>query len=321
MRSIAPLLVALAFALPATSSAQEEERAEKAERAKTNPQPDEVRAKNQAGAPGVIDPSGDAAGTSTNQVVTADGTGKEAPVAETNLNRFLSPVFSTKPHRLAPGQSGVLVAVLSLQGNAVIVPGAQVAVTYEPQQGELGLGQWSMLPAKPCTLYPKFKDQPLYEKYAQVEIPIAVAAGTKHGKLPVKLAMSIEISDGVSGEKVAAPRGEFSHEIVVGEPVPQPVPVQDQKIAPAATTGGPAARASEPAPNAAAKTGAEARKPTGLKAGEVATPQDVVGSEPAARENAGGYAESSDSDWILYGVLGVVGLGLLGIVIARLAKK
>ena len=318
MRSTSTLLYAFVLAAPALLAAQEE----KGGTGKGGT-PDEVRqaeAKGTAGNAGnmPVDPAGES-------VVTADGALKE-PAAETNLLRFVAPVFSTKPHRLAPGQTGTMVAVLSLQGNAVMVPGMQVAVTYEPQQGEVALGQWGILPAKPCTLYPKFKEQTLYEKYAQIEIPVSIAAGAKHGKHLVKLAMTIEISDGQSGDKLGVPRGDFQHEIVVGEPVPQPAPlvVAGADSGTSAPDASPAAARAEKSKPAQPQDTTPGARPRSLEAGNTAQPAEAKSdrqqasgaSEPDVDEPAGG-----SSDMLLYGILGVAGLALAAVVIAKLAKK
>jgi hypothetical protein len=316
MRPTTTLLTTLFLAASVPLAAQEE-------KSGTGTVPDEVRQAELKPLPGSM-PVDPAAGET---VVTADGSVKEPP-AETNLLRFVAPVFSTKPHRLAPGQTGTLVAVLSLQGNAVMVPGMQVAVSYEPQQGEVALGQWAMLPAKPCTLYPKFKEQDLYEKYAQIEIPVSIAAGAKHGKHTVKLAMTIEITDGQTGAKLGVPRGDFPCEIVVGEPVPQPAPL----VAPATAGGAPATdlpaaaraagktHAADPLPETAPRP-----KPRALEAGGTTPAADARGGEaPGDAAGASGGVDGpapGGGDMLLFGILGVAGLALAGIVIARLVRK
>jgi hypothetical protein len=308
------ILVSLACVLALPLGAQEEQKPPGSGRTGQTGETGTAGATGNAGDPdqtkeGVVDP----AGADPNVVKN-----------EAGMLTFMAPVVSTLPQRLAPGETGELVVVLSLQSNAVVLPSDTLTVTYEPTQGPLALGSWAALPAKPSLLYPRFKEQTLWEKYLQFSMPISVAAKTAHGKYQVKLAITVQVTNGLTGDRIATPHGEVTGDVVVGNPVPRPaVAIPAGKTGSAATPAGAGTSKSAPAAGqGSGKRAGEAPPRGGKIAGQDLGPG---AGEPARHDAAAGSGDEIEGGesgtLMLWLIAAVLGLGILIVVLMRVAGR
>jgi hypothetical protein len=252
-------------------------------------------------------------------VAEADGTNAQPDADRNLLIRYMGIVPSTRPHRLAPGETGSLVLVLSLLDHSVLVSGQKLSIEFEPKQGPVTIGQWQVHAPKPAVLYPQLASQSVHEKYAIVEFPIAIDGDAKHGKYPLAMKLEAQIHDGRTGNALALARGEVKTEVVVGPPVPRAVPIQ----AP------PAERGDSPdiaAPGAARDANGAAPPDAGAPPAELGgRMQDGGAQEPPARD-AGAEVElpqaaDAQGDYLLLGLCAFAGLGLLAILLHRLSRR
>lgn len=168
----------------------------------------------------------------------ADG----STVSAVNVNpaalvNFAFAQVSTRPRRLAPGESGSLMVVVTLTNPAVVPGNTAVALEYQPKQAALALGGFVVAPATLGTLDTKFKGQPVHDNTMTIEIPITVDQDTKRSDLPVSLTLKTTLTNGSSGQ----PMGELvlpvSGKVTIGRSVPRPGTRDDAAPGmPAATT-------------------------------------------------------------------------------------
>lgn len=238
---------------------------------------------------------------------------KGEPVVRADLNFYMAPVLSFQPRRIAPGATGEACLVLSMQQDAVLQPGA-LQLEYPRQQGPVTLGEWTIGEPAIGMLPGAFRGRPIYERYAKITIPIAVAPGTEHGRYPVFLNVIAGVTDGTTGSVRGDSRAPARQELEVGPPLPNPpapvahaLPVEaapgpDEGAAPDPIDDG-ALEPVEPLPVGAS------RAPTASSAGAAGTSPDADGVPPPA-------ARSDDSLlWIGGGA--VLLLGLIGLLATR----
>ncbi|MCC6670052.1 MAG: hypothetical protein IT458_03265 [Planctomycetes bacterium] len=248
----------------------------------------------------------------------ADGTGVVTAGAKDTLSSLCAVLPNVRPHRISEQQGGQIVLVLALTGDAVITADAKLNLEYETRQGPFTLGSWVLQPPRAGVLPTKFAGQPVYDNTATVEIPIAVAPGTRHGKYPVKLKVEVPLTHAHTANLVGLHRAEPSVDVVVGAPVPQPVLVPLRT--PNQATGAAAAVSEAPgtgAPRAGSTpVGAEGR--SGAPAGaRTAKPQAAQDSErDAAGQEPEVYEEGGTSRLPIF-----VGAGLVGLVVLLLIAK
>ncbi len=248
-----------------------------------------------------------------------DGTGVETVDADKNyLLKYMGAVHSTKPFRLAPGETGTLLITLSLHENAVLIAGEKLVLTYVERQEPFALGAWTIQPPKPVTLYPNMAGKVVHEKYAILEVPVHVAADAKHGKHKVRIGIEAQVRDGRTGAALALAKADIEPLIEVGRPVPTPVPIElpdgDVVEAPAGTSQ-PAARPTEGPQLGAPRT--ERTDPTGRFA---ETPPQQPAERPVDAVGRPADAVGTDN-FLLYGLLGVVGIGILAVLLQQLRGK
>ncbi len=264
-----------------------------------------------------IDAEAQAADEASGEVVNPDGTvTKTAHAPGPSLANFAGFVVSTKPARLAPGQSGTLIVVVSLQGDAIVVPGGTIGVTYPSTQGPITLGAFTVRPPKPGTLYKAFLDRPIHEKVLQIEIPISVQGGTAYDRYPVHLELALDMTSGGSGDAMGTKKGPVSHQVLVGNPMPTPVPLVGAVPANVGTAGPADTTPAGPADTTPRDTvqapgnGVGAAAPTpGDAPRNVATSNATDGVAPAA--------PTGGDQTLLYVVAGVAALGFVVLLLAR----
>jgi len=154
-----------------------------------------------------------------------DGDSKAAAPVAMNPAALANLVYAhvnTRPRRLAPGESGLLVVVLALHTPAVIPGDAAVSLTYEPRQGPLSLGTFSVLPATPGTLETKFKGQLVHDNTLTVEVPLTIAPDAGFGEASVSLNLATTVANGSTGVGMGALALPIPGKVKIGKSVPRP---------------------------------------------------------------------------------------------------
>jgi len=233
-----------------------------------------------------------------------------------------------RPRRLAPGESGDLYIHVTLRGQAVVLPGAVIALTYERAQGPLAFGQEELIPAKPGVRETRFKGKPVWDDALTFKIPMSVRADAKLGNAQFAGAVRLEISDGKTGEMIGRFQAEAPGRIVIGRPFPRPAPQTGQEGSKGAARG---AAGSNPAVTAADATGAGASQPKGGAGKEAKATGEgrLVGQAETAGDpgqTPGGQSEDQAGTEPGHGLLdlafwGVGGLLLLGLVLLVLRRR
>ena len=303
-----PLLVGLALAQEPTPDVKQEKEPPRGER-QEGPVPSPQRKLDMQRAGGN---EADAAGL--------DGGGVASSAGGEMISNACSVVSMGSPARIAPGETGTLTILLAMQSHAVIVPGSQLQLNYEPTQGEISLGTWELKPPPLGSLEPKFKGQPVYENTAQIEIPIRVAGGAPHQKHRVKALVEVNLTDGNTGNPLGAFRAEAAAEANVGPSLPKP-PVRfvprTAPANPAAATAGESA--SRPAPGAQGKVSQLPTDPASGSAARLAAAQDKPEGTGAADLGPAEEADHGPADLPIL----PIGMGLLGLLalLALLASR
>ncbi len=138
-----------------------------------------------------------------------------------DLATFMSPIVGVKPRRVAPGQSGEVSIVLSMQPGFVLLPG-QIDVAYSRSNAAMEFGDWSIDDPKRGLAEGPFHGQPVYENYARITIPFTVAADADMTKWAVSFTLTATVSDASSGGSRGQSQGSASTQIDVGPPLPTP---------------------------------------------------------------------------------------------------
>ncbi len=183
-----------------------------------------------------------------------------AMVNPTALANYAFAQVTTRPRRLAAGESGVLSVVLVLHNPAVVTADSAVLLEYDPKQNGLELGSFSVLPAKPGTLPTKFKGMPVWDNTVTLEVPITVGSETPSGDKILNLRLKTPLTHGSVGQLLGDLLLPITGHVKVGSPLPRPVPIERA----GGEAGAAAASAADGKPEAAPNkpTAAVATKPT-----------------------------------------------------------
>lgn len=138
------------------------------------------------------------------------------------LANYAFPHVTTRPRRLAPGESGTLVIVLALGVPAVVPGGTAVALEYEPKQGSLTLGSYAVQPPSVGTLDTKYKGQPVYDNTLTIELPVTVGRDAQRGEAPVALNLRTTLYNGSDGQAMGELQLPISGRVSIGKPLPKP---------------------------------------------------------------------------------------------------
>lgn len=110
----------------------------------------------------------------------------------------------TKPARLMPGQSGIVIITAALGGQAVLPSPAPIELASPLQQGAVTLGNLQVAPAKLGQgTAAAYIGRPVYDNTARIEMPITVASNAVVGtSLNVAVELRFELFDGKSGQSI-----------------------------------------------------------------------------------------------------------------------
>ncbi len=250
------------------------------------------------------------------------GNGK--PVTRLGLSRYASPMVSFKPERLAPGEHGEAVIVMSLQKKAVFANTANLQVTYEEEQGPLFFGAFQVDPAKKAEVESFYKGQRVHDNFAIIRIPVQVRADVTMPKFRATFRVEANVSAGDTGHD----HGRFAlvtnGQLVIGKSIPRPnvrVPQGDEGQGQVDLVTKAYAGPTDVATSAVG-TASGAAHPSEVNAASADTSgadAPVVDAEySAAEESSLPFDEDEGIDWLLWGA--PIGLVLVGL-IALLARK
>lgn len=191
-----------------------------------------------------------------------------------DLASFMTPIVGVTPRRVAPGQSGEVSIVLSMQPGFVLLPG-QVDVAYARSNKAMEFGDWTIDEPKKGLADGPLRGQAIYENYARIRIPFTVDAEAEMTKWAASFTITATVTDASSGGSRGESQGHAATQIDVGPALPIPgVPAAGA----GAVSGGSAAEA-----QAAGATGSGGR--ADASGGGAANP---IGSQVVAPESQGG---------------------------------
>lgn len=130
-----------------------------------------------------------------------------------------------KPAKLMPGQSGILKIVATMQGHAVLPSPSPLEMTPSPSQGPITVGSLTIKPADVGRLEPGYLGRPVYENYAELEVPVTMGTAAEVGKKYVlALDLKFDLYDGTSAQVIGRFLDRVATEVEVGS-VPDPAVV------------------------------------------------------------------------------------------------
>jgi hypothetical protein len=138
-----------------------------------------------------------------------------------DLASFMSPIVGVTPRRVAPGQSGEVSIVLSMQPGFVLQPG-QIDVIYSRSNAAMEFGDWSIDDPKRGLEEGPFHGQPIYENYARIRIPFTVGADAEMTKWAATFQITATVTDASSGGSRGESHGVATTQIDVGPALPNP---------------------------------------------------------------------------------------------------
>jgi hypothetical protein len=145
---------------------------------------------------------------------------------------------TVKPNKLMPGQSGVVSVAAILMGDAVIPTPPPMEMIGAAQQGVIGLGPMSFVPAEPGTHAKGYLGRPVYDNYAIFEVPVTVSPDAEVGKKHrVAIDMRFDLYDGNSGQPVGRFVDQVSTEIEIGRALDPAVAVPREGAARSSEAG------------------------------------------------------------------------------------
>lgn len=240
---------------------------------------------------------------------------------EPDARRYVAALAGLKPRRLAPGASGVVTLVLALQTKGVLLAGSEFQVTYSREQQPVRLGAWTREQPKPSERYPRFADVPVFDDTVEVEIPVQVDQGARHGSFPIRINVTFPVHDGASGSELGTYRNSVVCSVEVGAPLPRPTvrrPAEsggDRSSGGDPAVGGSEAGAPDPTtPGAPAPTGGDPIEP-GVLGG--AAPADAASG--AVEPSRGPSPEPGRGATWVWAALGALVLGLAAVFLKRRA--
>lgn len=212
--------------------------------------------------------------------VRAKGVGKvpggktETVSIRRDLASFMTPIVGVTPRRVAPGQSGEVSIVLSMQPGYVLLPG-QIDVSYPRSNDAMEFGDWIIDDPKKGLADGPLRGQPIYENYARIRIPFTVGAEAEMAKWAAAFTLTATVTDASSGGSRGESQGHAATQIDVGPALPTPGVA---RIDPAAAAGGRAADAGSSGATGGRSGGANggARDPIGS---QVVTPESRGASD------------------------------------------
>ncbi len=192
--------------------------------------------------------------------------------------RFLATV---KPEKLMPGQSGTMMILATLQGDAVMPsPPPVLEVVNSAQQGHVTLGALAPRPATAGRHARGYLGRPVYDNYALLEVPVTMAPNAPLGsKHDVSVELKFDLYDGNSAQPIGRFLDRVTTTVEVGA-------VLDPAVQGRRATGAgdvvPAAATPEPEPSPDEPRTADAPEPpTGLEANAVVPPASAQPPSPA----------------------------------------
>ena len=214
--------------------------------------------------------------------VRAKGVGKvpggktETVSIRRDLASFMTPIVGVSPRRVAPGQSGEVSIVLSMQPGYVLLPG-QIDLSYPRSNDAMEFGDWTIDDPKKGLADGPLRGQPIYENYARIRVPFTVGAEAQMAKWAAAFTITATVTDASSGGNRGESQGHAATQIDVGPALPTPGVVAAN---PATAAGGRAP--------VGAGVGADGGRPDAGNGGA----RDPIGSQLVAPEGPGSAAAS-----------------------------
>ncbi len=138
------------------------------------------------------------------------------------LTNMVHGSVSTRPRRLAPGESGIVSIVLILQNPAVVLSDAAIGLEYAPAQGGFEMGQFRVLPAALGTLATRFIGTPVHDNSVTIEIPVTVSNSALHSDVRLSFQAKVPLTDGSTGAALGEGQIPVQGQAKIGRPLPRP---------------------------------------------------------------------------------------------------
>lgn len=169
-------------------------------------------------------PDGEETSTTRPGVVPGEkGDGTEPPVAEgiaVGTTNECIVMATTRPSRIPPGGSGMLIITMALTGDAVITTDTPIVLLYTEMQGHLTLGGYVLRPAKHTMGPGPLLGQPVYDESVILEVPVSVTGDAVDGEYVAGLRVEFELKNGRSGFSKGRFATGISGRVRVGDPLP-----------------------------------------------------------------------------------------------------
>ncbi len=156
------------------------------------------------------------------KVSPGDGSG-EPPVAEgiaVGTTNECIVMATTRPSRIPPGGSGMLIITMALTGDAVITADTPIVLLYAEMQGPLTLGSYALRPAKHTMGPGPLQGQPVYDESVILEVPVSVTNDAVDGEHLAGMRVEFELKNGRSGFSKGRFATGISGRVRVGDPLP-----------------------------------------------------------------------------------------------------
>ncbi|MFY9343558.1 MAG: hypothetical protein WAT39_13765 [Planctomycetota bacterium] len=205
--------------------------------------------------------------------------------------RFLT---SMRPAKLMPGQTGTLMVVATLQGHAVLPAPSQLTVlpSQNPNPGALTVGDLLVKPADVGRLEKGYLGRPVYENYAEMTVPVSMAANAEVGKKHVvAIDVKFDLYDGNSAQPIGRFIDRITHEVEVGAALD---PAVQMTAKPAAAWEGD--RTATPVPAAPQPTPTAEQGKSRLEGNAVVPAPVVTAAAPRADATDSGSAAAPSTD-------------------------
>lgn len=147
---------------------------------------------------------------------------KEKKIGNIRGDHLFTALPSTRPRRLAPGESGTLFLTVTLAGVAVALPGPHIKLKLESANTPFRFGTPQLEPATFGNQKGKYQGKLVYDDNMVFRVPITVAAVAKspqHVNLSGTLEM--QLNDGSDGSAMGIFYTEIAGRVQVGKPMPK----------------------------------------------------------------------------------------------------
>ncbi len=228
------------------------------------------------------------------------------------LDRFLIPVCSIEPARIAPGGTGTLVMALALREGAVLASASALELRYSEAQGPAHLAVWSIGDPSIGSDSAAFRGRPVYENYAIVRIPLSVDATAAHGKYPLSVQLVAELSDPKLGGSIGRYQGPANAQLLVGPALPMPPRPIGQAGRPAESGTAPGAVGAASVPQVPTSD-ADPRDPSIVTAPAIVP--SSAGADEALTSGGADPLGADDGSQLLWLGAGVLGLGIAALLL------